>query len=129
MYSRVRYTRRSIGPNPTPIDHNRQQFRTSTNTITITNTSSIIFQIIKWYGICKRKMTTYRSKSTKSYSFETSRTCLNEMTRDYVMIWMHESFSYWCETSLKFSAGTDTCDVIFDIISESGSTPLWWANG
>jgi hypothetical protein len=56
--------------------------RTSMNTITITNTSSILVQIIKWYCICKRKMPTYRSKSTKSCSFRMSQTCLNEMTRD-----------------------------------------------
>jgi hypothetical protein len=61
------------------------RFRSSTNTITITNTSSILFQIIKWYWICKRKMPTYRSTSTKSCSFGTSRTCLNEMTRDDVI--------------------------------------------
>jgi hypothetical protein len=63
------------------------RFRTSTNTITITNTSSVTFQIIKWYCICKRKMPTYRSKSTKSCSFGTSRTYLNEMARDDVMLW------------------------------------------
>jgi hypothetical protein len=63
------------------------RFRTSTNTIS--NTSSILFQIIKWNSICKRKMPSYPSKSTKSCSFGTSRTCLNEMTRDDVMIWTH----------------------------------------
>jgi hypothetical protein len=92
------------------------RFRTSTNTMT--NTSSILFQLIKWYSICKRKMPTYRSKSTKSCSVGTSRTCLNEMAPDDVMIWMHVptkwwhvrlslSFSYWCETSLLYGCRAD----------------------
>jgi hypothetical protein len=81
------------------------RFCTSTNTIT---NSSIHFQIIKWYSICKWKMPTYRSKSTKSCSFGTSWTCLNEMVRDdshYLDSRTHKgmtcslSFSYWCETS------------------------------
>jgi hypothetical protein len=49
--------------------------------LTTTNTSSILFpQIIKWYCICKRKMPTCRSKSSKSCSFATSRTFLNVST-------------------------------------------------
>jgi hypothetical protein len=60
------------------------RFRTSCDNEHVINSFSN-----QWYGICKRKLPTYRIKSTKSYSFGTSRTCLNEVTRDDVMIWTH----------------------------------------
>jgi hypothetical protein len=43
-----------------------RRFRTSTNTIT-TNTSSILFQIIKWHSICKRKMPTYHDVISRHF--------------------------------------------------------------
>jgi hypothetical protein len=57
------------------------------------------------------KLPTYRSKSTKSCSFGTSRTCLDEMARDDGMIFgrtyhkvmtcsLSSTFSHWCKTSL-----------------------------
>jgi hypothetical protein len=90
------------------------RFRTSTNTITITNTSSIIFQInIMRHRICKREMPTYRSKSTKSCSFGTSRTCLNEMARDDVMIWTHVPTKWW-RVRYRFRTGAKPYKILTD---------------
>jgi hypothetical protein len=79
-------------------------------------TSSILFQIIKWQSICKRKMPTYRSKSTKSCYFGTSRIFwrngarwrhdLDARTHKVMTCSLSLSFSYWCETSLSISGMT-----------------------
>jgi hypothetical protein len=73
-------------------------------------------------------MPTYRSKSTKSCSFGRSRTCLNEITRDDVMIWTDVPTKWW-RVRYRHRFRTGAKHPLCKTVKDTRKVPWKYSNG